>query len=60
MVPIYASEPHKILILLVFPFLTLLGCSFWIVLGKNILNAIKSKKKIFVEVDNNGGKFCNV
>ncbi len=60
MVPIYASEPNKILILLIFPFFTLLGCSFWIVLGKNILNAIKSKKKIFVEMNDKGEAFCNV
>lgn len=51
MVPIYASKPNKILILSLFPFLTLLGCSFWILLGKNILNVIRNKKKLFVEVN---------
>lgn len=44
-VPIYASKPNKPLILAGALFLTFVGCSLWIILGKEIVDNMGQKKK---------------
>lgn len=47
-VPIYASMPNKPFILAGIFLLTFMGCSFWIIFGKGIIDNIKQKKKYLI------------